>query len=56
MKPFKKKIYKLKEMSLNNDEMISFYQMLLKFEKLHPSFDAKKMMIKLYPSVDSDKL
>jgi|AACY02.14.fsa_nt_gi hypothetical protein len=56
MKRFKKKIYKLKEMSLNNDEMISFYQMLLKFEKRHPSFDAKKMMAKLYPSVDSDKL
>jgi hypothetical protein len=56
MKRFKKKIYKLKEMSLNNDKMISFYQMLLKFEKRHPSFDVKKMMIKLYPSVDSDKL
>jgi hypothetical protein len=56
MKRFKKKIYKFKEMSLNNDEMISFYQMLLKFEKRHPSFDAKKMMVKLYPSVDSDKL
>jgi hypothetical protein len=43
-------------MSLNNDETISFYQMLLKFEKRHPSFDANKMMIKLYPTVDLDKL
>lgn len=33
-----------------------FYQMLLKFEKRHPSFNAKKLMIKLYPSIDSDKL
>jgi hypothetical protein len=43
-------------MSLNNDEMISFYQMLLKFEKRHPSFDAKKMMVKLYPLIDLNML
>jgi hypothetical protein len=56
MNRFKKKIYKFKEMSLNNDETISFYQMLLKFEKRHPSFNAKKMMIKLYPLMDLNKL
>lgn len=41
MKCFKKKIYKLKDISFNNDEMIFFYQMFLKFEKRHPSFIAK---------------
>jgi hypothetical protein len=33
-----------------------FYQMLLKFEKRHPSFNAKKMMVKLYPLIDLNML
>ncbi len=56
MKRFKKKFYKLKETSLNNDEIISFYKMLLKFEKRHPDFNAKMMIHKLYPAIDLEKL
>lgn len=56
MKSFKKKTYKLKDMSSNNDAIFSFYQMLLKFEKRHPSFSAKKMMVKLYPLIDLNTL
>jgi sulfur transfer protein SufE len=51
--------HKKKQMSSKMDSLSdkeNFYKMLLKFEKRHPSFDAKKMMIKLYPSVNSDKL
>lgn len=31
-----------------------FYRMLLKFEKRHPDFNAKKLILKLYPKSDLD--
>jgi hypothetical protein len=33
-----------------------FYRMLLKFEKRHPDFNAKKLIQKLYPTLDSDSI
>ena len=33
-----------------------FYRMLLKFEKRHPDFNAKKMIQKLYPTLDLDSI
>ncbi len=33
-----------------------FYRMLLKFEKRHPDFDAKKLIKKLYPTQDLDSI
>jgi hypothetical protein len=33
-----------------------FYRMLLKFEKRHPDFDAKKLIQKLYPTLDLDSI
>jgi hypothetical protein len=33
-----------------------FYRMLLKFEKRHPDFDAKKLIQKLYPTMDPDSI
>lgn len=56
MKRFERKWHKLKETSLNTNEIRSFYKMLLKFEKRHPDFNAKIMMQKLYPTIDFDSL
>jgi hypothetical protein len=33
-----------------------FYRMLLKFEKRHPDFNAKKLIQKLYPTIDFDSI
>lgn len=33
-----------------------FYRMLLKFEKRHPDFNAKKLIQKLYPTIDLDSI
>jgi inorganic pyrophosphatase/exopolyphosphatase len=33
-----------------------FYRMLLKFEKRHPDFNAKKLIQKLYPTFDVESI
>jgi hypothetical protein len=33
-----------------------FYHMLWKFEKRHPDFNAKKLIQKLYPTIDLDSI
>lgn len=33
-----------------------FYRMLLKFEKRHPDFNAKKLIQKLYPTFDIESI
>jgi hypothetical protein len=33
-----------------------FYRMLLKFERRHPDFNAKKLINKLYPTLDLDSI
>jgi sulfur transfer protein SufE len=51
--------HKKKQMASKMDSLSDkeyFYQMLLKFEKRHPSFNAKKMMVKLYPLIDLNML
>ena len=43
---------------VNNDKksIEKFYRMLLKFEKRHPDFNAKKLIQKLYPTFDIESI
>jgi hypothetical protein len=46
---FSRRYGKLIEPLLNKEGEVAFYKMLLKFQKRHPVFDAKKVMHRLYP-------
>ena len=55
MKRLPRNFSKIKENSVvSKDKIEKFYRMLLKFEKRHPEFNAKKLIQKLYPTVDLD--
>jgi hypothetical protein len=57
MKRLQRSFSKSKENSVvSNDKknIENFYRMLLKFEKRHPDFNAKKLIQKLYPTLDLD--
>lgn len=59
MKRLQRYFQKSKENSVvvNDKKSIEkFYRMLLKFEKRHPDFDAKKLIKKLYPTLDLDSI
>lgn len=56
MKRFNKKNYKITELSFKTEDVRAFYKMLLKFEKRHPDFNAKKMIQKLYPTLDLESI
>lgn len=57
MKRLPRNFSKIKENSVvlkDKKNIEKFYRMLLKFEKRHPEFNAKKLIQKLYPTIDLD--
>lgn len=59
MKRLQRSFPKSKENNVvSNDKkkIEKFYRMLLKFEKRHPDFNAKKLIQKLYPTIDLDSI
>ena len=57
MKRLPQNFSKIKENSVvskDKKNIEKFYRMLLKFEKRHPEFNAKKLIQKLYPTIDLD--
>ena len=59
MKRLQRSFSKSKENSVvSNDKknIEKFYRMLLKFEKRHPDFNAKKLIQKLYPTFDIESI
>lgn len=57
MKRLPRNFLKIKENSVvskDKKNIEKFYRMLLKFEKRHPEFNAKKLIQKLYPTIDLD--
>lgn len=59
MKRLQRYFQKSKENSvvvIDKKSIEKFYRMLLKFEKRHPDFDAKKLIKKLYPTQDLDSI
>ena len=59
MKRLQRSFPKSKENSVvpNDKKNIEkFYRMLLKFEKRHPDFNAKKLIQKLYPTIELNSI
>ncbi len=59
MKRLQRSFPKSKENSVvekDKKNIEKFYRMLLKFEKRHPDFNAKKLIQKLYPTLDLDSI
>jgi hypothetical protein len=50
MRRLRKTTSKSKDSKLDEKGVKEFYQMLLKFEKRHPTFNAKNVFIRLYPN------
>ena len=50
MRRLRKITSKSKDSKLDEKGVKEFYKMLLKFEKRHPTFNAKKVFIRLYPN------
>lgn len=49
-----KKSYKknVENNSIEFEEISKFYNMLVKYKKLHPCFNLRKVMLKLYPNLN----
>jgi hypothetical protein len=50
MRRLRKITSKSKDSKLDEKGVKEFYKMLLKFEKRHPTFNAKNVFIRLYPN------
>jgi hypothetical protein len=52
MRKFRKNKLNSDELKMSEQELKSFFRMLMKFKKRHPNFNAKLLFDKLYPNSD----